>query len=129
VTQRKQPRQRARQIVRYHVYEIEDNELNVARIGTTLASDLSQSGMFLSHASLSPGTQIHFYFELPTGYIEAIGKVVHNRARADAGGETRPGVGVRFIRMNERDRGRLRSFLAGRSKSHRIPETRGEHRP
>jgi PilZ domain-containing protein len=129
VSKRKQPRQRARQIVRYHVYEIEGSELNVARIGTTLASDISQSGMFLSHASLTPGTQIHFYFELATGYIEAVGKVVHNRERIDDAGTARPGSGVRFIRMSERDRARLKSFLAGRSTSHRIPETRGEPRP
>lgn len=115
--------------MRYHVYELDGSELNVARIGTTLASDISASGMFLSHALLTPGTQIHFYFELPTGYIEAVGKVVHNQARVDAGGTTRNGAGVRFIRMSERDRAKLKSFLAGRSKSHRIPETRGNVRP
>lgn len=128
MSQRKQPRKRVAQIVRYHVYEIDGRELNVARIGTTLASDISQTGMFLSHASLTPGTHIHFYFEVPSGYIEAVGKVVHNRARDD-GGVERPGSGVRFVRMSERDRARLKAFIAGRSTSLRNPETRGDVRP
>ena len=125
MTNRKEPRVHSRQVVRYHVYERDGEELNMARIGTTLASDISSSGMFLSHARLTPGTQIHFYFELPSGYIEAVGKVVHNQHRIDAAGVARPGAGVRFIRMNDGDRGRLAGYLAGRSASHRFSEARG----
>ncbi len=113
-----------RQVVRYHVFHVDGSELNVGRIGTTLASDISAAGMFLSHASLTPGTFIHFYFELPTGYLEAVGKVVHNQHRLDAAGVARPGAGVRFVAMNGGDRDRLQQYLAGRSTSHRIPEAR-----
>jgi hypothetical protein len=122
VTHRKQARIHTRQVVRYHVYEIEGTQLEVQRIGTTLASDISSSGMFLSYAELTPGTRIHFYFELPSGYIEAVGKVVHNQHRIDAAGVARPGAGVRFIRMSESDRRRLEAYLAGRPSSHRISE-------
>lgn len=120
--QRKQPRVATRQVVRYHVYRIDGRELEVQRIGTTLASDVSTTGMFLSHAELTPGTRIHFYFELPAGYIEAVGKVVHNRQRVDAGGVARPGAGVRFIRMSASDKRRLESYLGGKSGGHRNPE-------
>jgi hypothetical protein len=124
VSNRRQQRIHTRQIVRYHVLAIEGSTLEVQRIGTTLASDVSQSGMFLSHAELTPGTHIHFYFELPTGYIEAVGKVVHNQHRIDAAGVARPGAGVRFIRMSASDKRRLESYLGGRQTSHRISEAR-----
>ena len=122
VGKRKQERVQTLQVVRYHVYRIEGRAVEVQRIGTTLASDVSTTGMFLSHAELTPGTQIHFYFELPTGYIEAVGKVVHNQPRLDAAGAARPGVGVRFTRMSASDKGRLESYLAGRSTGHRFSE-------
>ena len=122
VTNRKQQRVPTKQVVRYHVYEVAGRRLEVQGLGTTLASDISSSGMFLSHASLTPGTSIHFYFELPTGYIEAVGKVVHNQQRIDASGVARPGAGVRFIRMSASDLSRLESYLDGRSASHRISE-------
>ena len=122
VGKRGQERVRTLQVVRYHVYQIDGQALDVTRIGTTLASDVSASGMFLSQAELTPGTRIHFYFELPTGYIEAVGKVVHNQARIDAAGTARPGAGVRFIRMSASDKRRLESYLGGRPASHRIPD-------
>ena len=122
VTNRHEPRTFTKQVVRYHVLAIEGTTLDVRRIGTTLASDVSPTGMFLSHAELTPGTQIHFYFELPTGYIEAVGKVVHNQHRIDAAGTARPGAGVRFIRMSASDKRRLESYLGGRSASHRFSE-------
>lgn len=122
MSNRKQQRVPTRQVVRYHVYQIDGRELEVRRIGTTLASDVSTTGMFLSHAELTVGTRIHFYFELPTGYIEAVGKVVHNQQRADAAGVERPGAGVRFIRMSASDKRRLESYLGGRPTSHRISE-------
>jgi len=106
------------------VLAIEGSTLEVRRIGTTLASDVSPTGMFLSHAELTPGTCVHFYFELPTGYIEAVGKVVHNRHRVDAAGVSRPGAGVRFIRMSAGDKRRLEAFLGGRLSGHRNPEAR-----
>jgi hypothetical protein len=124
VGNRKLERIATRQVVRYHVLAVEGSTLDVKRIGTTLASDVSLSGLFLSHAELTPGTHIHFYFELPTGYIEAVGKVVHNQHRVDAAGVARPGAGVRFIRMGESDRRRLESYLGGRSSSHRFSEAR-----
>jgi c-di-GMP-binding flagellar brake protein YcgR len=122
VSNRKQKRVATRQVVRYHVYQIEGRKLEVQRIGTTLASDVSTTGMFLSHAELTPGTRIHFYFELPTGYIEAVGKVVHNHEHADGSGVVRPGAGVRFIRMSASDKRRLETYLGGRSTGHRISE-------
>ncbi len=125
VTNRMQQRVPTRQVVRYHVYQIEGRALEVQRIGTTLASDVSPTGMFLSHAELTPGTRIHFYFELPTGYIEAVGKVVHNQHRVDVAGVARPGAGVRFIRMSASDKGRLESYLGGRPSGHRFSEARG----
>jgi len=124
VTNRKQERVHTRQVVRYHVYKLEGRKLEVQRIGTTLASDVSTTGMFLSHAELTPGTHIHFYFELPTGYIEAVGNVVHNQHRIDAAGVARPGAGVRFIRMSASDKGRLELYLGGRPTSHRNSEAR-----
>jgi hypothetical protein len=122
VSNRKQPRVPTKQVVRYHVYQVDGRELEVRRIGTTLASDVSTTGMFLSHAELTVGTRIHFYFELPAGYIEAIGKVVHNHERIDAAGVARPGAGVRFIRMSASDKGRLESYLGGRTSGHRNSE-------
>jgi hypothetical protein len=124
VGNRKQHRTHTKQVVRYHVLAIEGTTLEVQRIGTTLASDVSPTGMFLSHAELTPGTCVHFYFELPTGYIEAVGKVVHNRQCIDAAGVSRPGAGVRFIRMSASDKRRLESFLAGKTASHRFSEAR-----
>lgn len=109
---------RTLQVVRYHVFRVDGRELDIKRIGTTLASDVSANGMFLSHAELTPGTHIHFYFELPGGYIEAVGKVVHNQHRVDGGGVARPGAGVRFIQMSDSDRSRLLAYLAGRQRSH-----------
>jgi hypothetical protein len=106
------------------VLEVDGRKLEIARIGTTLANDVSNDGLFLAHAELTPGTQVHFYFELPTGYIEAVGKVVHNRPRADASGVLRSGSGVRFVRMNETDRRRLETYLAGRSGS-QVPPNSG----
>lgn len=117
MSNRKQPRVRTLQVVRYHVFRVDGRALDVARIGTTLASDVSSTGMFLSHAELTPGTHIHFYFELPGGYLEAVGKVVHNQHRVDALGVARPGAGVRFIQMNDGDRSRLLAYLAGRTRS------------
>jgi c-di-GMP-binding flagellar brake protein YcgR len=122
VSERRAKRTPTRQVVRYHVYQIDGRELEVRRIGTTLASDVSTTGMFLSHAELKPGTQIHFYFELPTGYIEAVGKVVHNQQRVDASGVARPGAGVRFIRMSASDKRRLESYLGGKPSGHRNSE-------
>jgi hypothetical protein len=111
-------------VVRYHVLAIEGSTLEVQRIGTTLASDVSTSGVFLSHAELTPGTCVHFYFELPTGYIEAVGKVVHNQHRVDAAGVARPGAGVRFIRMSASDKRRLEAYLGGKAAGHRNSEAR-----
>ncbi|HEX9103717.1 MAG TPA: PilZ domain-containing protein [Polyangia bacterium] len=122
VSNRKQERVHTLQVVRYHVYQVDGRALDVSRIGTTLASDVSTTGMFLSHAVLTPGTRIHFYFELPTGYIEAVGKVVHNQHRVDAAGTARPGAGVRFISMSASDKRRLESYLGGRSSGHRFSE-------
>ena len=124
VTNRHEPRTFTKQVVRYHVLAIEGTTLDVRRIGTTLASDVSPTGMFLSHAELTPGTCIHFYFELPTGYIEAVGKVVHNHERVDAADIARPGAGVRFIRMSASDKRRLESWLGGKGGSHRNSEAR-----
>ena len=124
MSNRKTQRTHTLQVVRYHVLAIEGSTLEVQRIGTTLASDVSPTGMFLSHAELTPGTCVHFYFELPTGYIEAVGKVVHNQHRMDAAGVARPGAGVRFIRMSASDKRRLESFLGGKSGSHRNSEAR-----
>jgi len=122
VSNRKTQRTHTLQVVRYHVLAIEGSTLEVQRIGTTLASDVSPTGMFLSHAELTPGTCVHFYFELPTGYIEAVGKVVHNQHRVDAAGVARPGAGVRFIRMSASDKRRLESYLGGKTSSHRNSE-------
>jgi c-di-GMP-binding flagellar brake protein YcgR len=124
VTDRKLTRIPIRQVVRYHVLEVDGQKLEMARIGTTLASDLSQGGMFLSHTRLTPGVHVHFYFELPGGYIEAVGKVVHTQHRVDAVGVARPGSGVRFIRMSESDRQRLDAYLAGDAGTHRNSEAR-----
>lgn len=124
VGKRQQERVQTLQVVRYHVYQIDGRALDVTRIGTTLTSDVSTTGMFLSHADLTPGTHIHFYFELPTGYIEAVGKVVHNQHRIDAAGTARPGAGVRFIRISASDKRRLESYLGGRSAGHRFSEAR-----
>ncbi len=122
----KQMRTDTRQVVRYHVLELQGDTLQMARIGTTLASDISRSGLFLSHTQLQPGLRVHFYFELPDGYLEAVGKVVHNQRRIDGGGVTRPGSGVRFIRMSDGDRARLEAFLEGRRPGHRFSESRGQ---
>lgn len=126
VSKRKQPRMETRQIVRYHVLEVNaDDELELQQIGTTLASDISVDGVFLSHVMLEPGTRLHFYFELPDGYVECVGKVVHNQHRIDAYGVARPGSGVRFVIVAGADRLRLARYLAGKARSHRIPETMG----
>jgi len=111
-----------RQLVRYHVLEIDGQKLVMERIGTTAASDVAPNGLFMAHAQLTPGTKVHFYFELPGGYIEAVGKVVHNQHRIDAGGMARPGSGVRFLSMSDGDRQRLDQYLGGGSSSHRVSE-------
>jgi hypothetical protein len=110
-------------VVRFHVLDVAGKKLDIARIGTTLASDVSQNGMFLAHAELKAGAHVHFYFELPGGYIEAVGKVVHNQHRIDASGVARPGSGVRFIRISESDKKRLEDYLAGRFSRQQSPES------
>ncbi len=125
VSKRRQQRLDIRQVVRYHVLEIAGGRLEQSRLGTTLASDISQDGVFLSHVALSPGTQLHYYFELPDGYVECVGKVVHSDERVDAFGVSRPGAGVRFLRMADLDRARLARFLAGKQRGHRIPDGPG----
>jgi hypothetical protein len=122
VNERKPPRVATRQMVRYHVLEIDGQKLEMARIGTTLASDVAPGGVFMTHAQLTPGTHVHFSFELPGGYVEAVGKVLHNQHRIDATGVARPGAGVRFIRMSDGDRARLDQFLGGGRGGHRISE-------
>jgi hypothetical protein len=112
-----------RQIVRYHVLELNtDGALELAQIGTTLASDISLEGAFLAHVTLKPGTRLHFYFELPDGYVECVGKVVHNQHRIDAYGVARPGSGVRFVVVAGLDKQRLARYLAGQTRSHRNPD-------
>ncbi len=115
-----------RQVVRYHVLEMKGDELQLERIGTTLASDISLDGVFLSHVTLKPGTRLHFYFELPDGYVECVGKVIHNQHRVDASGVARPGSGVRFVIVAGSDRLRLARYLAGKERGHRIPESAGQ---
>lgn len=122
---RKEPRIPTRQVVRYHVLELVDDELQLDRIGTTLASDISRDGVFLAHVTLKPGTRLHFYFELPDGYVECVGKVVHNQHRVDASGVARPGSGVRFVIVSGMDRMRLAKYLAGKGRGHRNPEAIG----
>ena len=126
MSNRKQPRIQTRQVVRYHVLEVRDDKLELTRIGTTLASDISADGVFLSHVTLTPGTRLHFYFELPDGYVECVGKVVHNQHRIDAFGVARPGSGVRFVIVAGHDRLRLAKYLAGKPAGHRIPEATGQ---
>jgi hypothetical protein len=124
VNARKLTRIPIRQVVRYHVLEIDGQKLEMARIGTTLASDLSPGGMFLTHTRLTPGVHVRFYFELPGGYVEAVGKVVHSQHRVDAVGVARPGSGVRFVGMSDGDRQKLDAYLGGDACSHRISEAR-----
>jgi hypothetical protein len=126
---RREERVHSRQVVRFHVLDVEGKKLDIARIGTTLASDVSQNGMFLAHAELKTGAHVHFYFELPGGYIEAVGKVVHNQHRVDASGIARPGSGVRFIRMSDGDKRRLESYLGGRQASQPLSEIRNAQLP
>jgi hypothetical protein len=110
-------------VVRYHVLEVNaEDKLELAQIGTTLASDISLDGVFLSHVILKPGTRMHFYFELPDGYVECVGKVVHNQHRIDSFGVARPGSGVRFVIVAGSDRQRLARYLAGKARSHRFSE-------
>jgi hypothetical protein len=112
-----------RQVVRYHVLEVNaDEKLELTQIGTTLASDISVDGVFLAHVMLKPGTRLHFYFELPDGYVECVGKVVHNQHRIDGLGVARPGSGVRFVIVSGSDRQRLARYVAGKARSHRFPE-------
>jgi hypothetical protein len=126
VSKRKQPRIQTRQVVRYHILEVRGDELELTRIGTTLASDISLDGVFLSHVTLPPGTRLHFYFELPDGYVECVGKVVHNQHRIDGFGVARPGSGIRFVIVAGLDRMRLAKYLAGKRSGHRIPEAVGQ---
>jgi hypothetical protein len=125
VSKRKEPQVPARQIVRYHVLELVNDELQLQRIGTTLASDISLDGVFLAHVTLKIGTRLHFYFELPDGYVECVGKVVHNQHRVDSFGVAKPGSGVRFVIVSGMDRMRLAKYLAGKGRGHRIPEQPG----
>src|SRR5262249_54082033 len=123
VSKRKEPRIETRQIVRYHVLTLgADDKLELTSVGTTLASDISVDGVFLSHVMLERGVRLHFYFELPDGYVECVGKVVHNQHRIDAHGVARPGSGVRFVIVSGLDRQRLARYLAGKARGHRIPE-------
>lgn len=115
-----------RQVVRYHVLEMRGDTFELTRIGTTLASDISLDGVFLSHVTLTPGTRLHFYFELPDGYVECVGKVVHNQHRVDAFGVARPGSGVRFVIVSGSDRMRLQRYLGGKRGGHRISESGAE---
>jgi hypothetical protein len=124
VTDRNASRPLNRHPVRYHVLDVEGHKLEVARIGTTLASDLSSSGLFLSYARLTPGVYVHFNFELPGGNVEAVGKVVHNQHRMDDHGVARPGAGVRFTSMSDGDRQRLEAYLGGQGAGHRFSEAR-----
>lgn len=104
--------------MRYQLSAVEGRASEATEAANRLASDLSLAGMFLWHAKLTPGARICFSFELPSGEIAVKAKVVHNQHRIDAAGIARPGAGVRFEEISERDRDRLESFLAGKSTGH-----------
>jgi hypothetical protein len=103
--------------VRYQVFDGRAGRLNIGRISTARARDISSKGLFLSDASLPSGTRLHIFFELPETWgacIEAFGEVVHERARLDAMGFEVAGVGVRLLQMHEHDRVRLEKYLEER---------------
>jgi hypothetical protein len=93
--------------------------LDFERFGRARARDIGAGGLFLQGAQLERHTRIHFFFELPEtwgGCVEAFGEVVHGRAHLDTMGFEIPGVGVRILRMPERDRARLDAYLRERSR-------------
>ena len=101
--------------VRFEVW----GQLAEERFGSGRARDIGAGGLFLQGTQLPAGARIHLYFELPEmwgGCVEAFGQVVHGHARLDPMGYEIPGVGVRIIRMSERDRVRLDHYLAERTR-------------
>ena len=112
--ERRAPRLRARTRVRLHVFDNNSGELTVGRIVEAETRDFAARGLFLADVQLPICTRLHLYVELPTGWIEVFGVVVHDRPRLDASGSSRIGVGVRFTRIALDDEHRLEGFLGER---------------
>ncbi len=115
--ERRRHRWSTRMPVRYQVFDARTGGLNIGRISSARARDISAQGLFLSDVHLPSGTRLHIFFELPETWgscIEAFGEVVHDRARLDALGFEVAGVGVRLQQMPEHDRQRLEKYLEER---------------
>jgi hypothetical protein len=112
--ERRQQRYSTRVLVRYHVFDAKAGELNVGQIVATQARDFSRSGLFLAGVDLPTGTRLHFYFDLPSGCVEAFGEVVHDHPRWETLGGEREGCGIRLLSLPAGDRARLDRFLQER---------------
>ena len=109
--ERRAPRLRTRARVRLHVFDGHSGELQLGQIHEAESRDFTSRGVFLTGVALPCTTRVHLYIELPTGWIETFGVVVHNHPQRDAHGVERLGVGVRITRMSYEDEQRLDSFL------------------
>ena len=109
--ERRAPRLRTRARVRLHVFDGHTGELQLGQIHEAESRDFTSRGLFLTGVALPCTTRVHLYIELPTGWIETFGVVVHNQPQRDAHGLERVGVGVRLTRLSFDDEQRLEAFL------------------
>lgn len=97
--------------MRLHVFDDKSGELLLGQIHEAESRDFAARGLFLTGVTLPCATRVHLYIELPTGWIETFGVVVHNQPQRDAHGLSRVGVGIRITRLSFDDEQRLDEFL------------------
>lgn len=82
-----------------------------------LSGDISEGGLFVATPELLPvGTPVDLQFSLP-GIEEPVsltGEVRWHRETLDPEHDVVPGVGVRFLYLNDEERGLIESFLERR---------------
>jgi uncharacterized protein (TIGR02266 family) len=81
--------------------------------------DLSKGGVFVkSETPLPPGTLLKFEFQLrdTSPLIQGVGRVVWKREANEADDKLPAGMGIKFIKMDERSRSVVDRILAGQEK-------------
>jgi len=107
-------RRSVRGVARIEVY---DPDRRSDRVPLYISMNVSGGGMFLiTQDPFPPQTKLRISFNLPNDPdpIEATGEVVWRRTEREAP-ERQPGMGIRFVEIDQGDRERIRSFVRRQS--------------
>ena len=98
--------------------EVEGEDRNLFRVPLYVTENLSRGGMFLITTNpLEEGTELSLRFSLPGEKkpMEFTGEVIWAREEEE-GGNLAPGMGIRFLRIDEEDREHIGRFTQESSK-------------